>query len=137
MAKTINCAYSTSVTLDLLPATAAIDRLTLWRVLRNLMCNALEAAGPSGHIAVRLRTIEHYAYVEIADDGPGLGAAKSSGNSLGLGIVRDAVAEVGGRIDLGTGDLGGCQVRMLLPGLKHDQQVRQLSGGFHDAGGYL
>ncbi len=112
---TIRSAYATRITLDVVPVHADIDRLALWRVLRNLLCNALSAAGPEGCVAILVRAMGRCAYVEINDDGPGFAMGESRGSRLGLGIVRDIAAEAGARVEIGSGALGGCRVRLLLP----------------------
>jgi signal transduction histidine kinase len=65
----------------------------------------------------------------IEDDGPGLAPDKidaalkrgnrvdetKPGTGLGLAIVQDTVREYGGSLFLGKSNLGGLQVRVVLP----------------------
>ena len=116
MVKTFRVAHSTRITADVVPAVAEVDRLALWRLLRNLMCNALDAAGPLGRVHIRVRPALRHVFVTIEDDGPGFGLTTSSGSSLGLDIVRGVLAAAGGRFSVSSGSLGGCRVRVALPG---------------------
>jgi signal transduction histidine kinase len=102
-------------TVDLAEAWAYVNRLMLWRALRNVVDNAYRAVGPVGEVRVRVGTESGSSVVQIDDDGPGFGAARPSLASLGLGIVHDFVTEFGGSVEMGSGELGGGCVRILLP----------------------
>ncbi|HEX6498157.1 MAG TPA: HAMP domain-containing sensor histidine kinase [Micromonosporaceae bacterium] len=91
------------------------NRLALWRVLRNVLENALRAAGPRGRVQVRAGTADGWAVVQVDDDGPGFGRGPHGLAHLGLRIVRDIVAEYGGGVVTTGSDLGGARVRLLLP----------------------
>jgi signal transduction histidine kinase len=105
-----------TITLEARPVTAAVDRLALWRVLRNLLCNALQAADDDGQVEVRVFDDEagDVVVIEIDDDGPGYEPGPASPGSLGLRIVRDLVRKLGGRLFISSGALGGCGVRLFL-----------------------
>lgn len=105
---------STRISIDALPAMVYANGIELGRAVRNILWNALEAAGPTGHVAVRISTSADTALIEFEDDGPGFGAVASSGRSLGLDIVREAAQLCGGRMEITAGDLGGCAVRLIL-----------------------
>lgn len=105
---------STRISIDALPAMVYANGVELGRAVRNILWNALEAAGPTGHVAVRISTSGATAVIEVEDDGPGFGAVASSGMSLGLHIVRAAAKSCGGRMEISAGDLGGCLVRLIL-----------------------
>jgi signal transduction histidine kinase len=75
----------------------------LARVVRNLLDNALAAAGPAGQIRITLRRDGDHAEFSVTDDGPGipaadreriferfvrLGPTNAPGNGLGLAIAR-------------------------------------------------
>jgi signal transduction histidine kinase len=93
---------------------AQADRLSCWRALRNLIGNAVRAAGPDGHVDVRVLAEDGWAVIQVDDDGPGFGAVAPGLGSLGLGIVQDMVAGCGGELEIRRGELGGCCVRLRL-----------------------
>jgi signal transduction histidine kinase len=111
---TLRLSTLTRISLEASPACAYVDRLALWRALRNLVCNAVHAAGPAGIVAVRIFTTDDLATLEVDDDGPGLDRSRASTTSLGLGIVEDLVTSWGGTVAIDRGRLGGCRVRLQL-----------------------
>ncbi len=92
-----------------------VYRLDLWRGLRNMLDNAVRAAGESGRVEVRVSTDTRWVIVEVEDDGPGFGAGPAGTASLGLSIVRRVAADSGGDLEIRDGAPGGCRVRLLLP----------------------
>jgi len=69
-------AATTSTTLRLAPVRAqriGIDRVSLRRVLRNLLENAIRAAGPDGTVELSAVHTEAALAVSIGDSGPGFG----------------------------------------------------------------
>ena len=89
--------------------------MLLWRVLSNLVDNAVRAAGPQGRVTVAVRQEEN-AVVEVADDGPGFGAAPKGEASLGLDVVISLLEASGGTLEVRGRSAGGTLVRMTLPG---------------------
>lgn len=108
---------STTTAVDLLTSEvwAVADKLAFWRALRNIVGNAIRAAGPAGRIALRVERSGDWAVTQVDDDGPGFGASCSGIASMGLDIVYDSVASCGGQLEIRRGDLGGCCVRLRLP----------------------
>jgi signal transduction histidine kinase len=102
----------TEILLDMQEAWARVDRLDCWRALRNVLGNAVRAAGPHGRVRVRVSTIDGWVVVQVDDDGPGFGAGSPG---LGLGIVQDLVSATGGKLDIHPGAMGGCCVHLRLP----------------------
>ncbi len=94
---------------------ARTDRLAYWRALRNVIGNAVRAAGRHGVVNVRVCAEDGWAVTQIDDDGPGFGAGPPGLGSLGLGIVQDFAANWGGQLEIRRGVLGGCCVRLHLP----------------------
>jgi len=90
------------------------DRLSCWRALRNVLDNAIRAAGPEGHVDVQIHSENGWAVAQIDDDGPGFGSIAPGLGSLGLGIVQDLVAVDGGELEIRRRGLGGCCVRLRL-----------------------
>lgn len=105
---------STRIAVDALPAMVHANAIELGRAVRNILWNAVEAAGPTGHVAIRISTSGTTAILEVEDDGPGFGAVASSSMSLGLDIVRRVAKSSGGQLEISGGDLGGCSVRLIL-----------------------
>lgn len=97
------------------PVNARVNRLALWRVLRNLIDNAIRAAGPDGTVDVRMSDSDGWAVIQIDDDGPGFGNGDSGRARLGLNIVQDFLPSVGGNLEIQRGYLGGCCVRVRIP----------------------
>jgi signal transduction histidine kinase len=94
---------------------ARVNRLAFWRALRNIICNAQEAAGPDGRLAVEVSAADGFVVVDVADDGPGFDPALTTPSSLGLRITAELVDSWGGHLQIGRGSLGGCTVRLVLP----------------------
>jgi signal transduction histidine kinase len=105
---------TTRISVDAVPAMVYANPIELGRALRNVLWNALDAAGPTGHVAMRISTSDTTAIVEVEDDGPGFGAMSVNGTSLGLDIVRQVAQSCGGQLEIGAGKLGGCSVRLAL-----------------------
>jgi signal transduction histidine kinase len=97
------------------PVRAYGDRLAFWRALRNVLQNAVRAAGPAGRVTVRITAEGGWASVQIDDDGPGFGALPADPGALGLGIVRDAAVACDGTLELRRSRLGGGCVRLRVP----------------------
>ena len=97
------------------PAYAAIDGLAVRRILSNLIDNGRRAAGVGGDLLVTVWSTERDVCVEVGDSGPGFGAGPPGSASLGLTIVRALTERHGGRVELGTSELGGARVSVILP----------------------
>ncbi|GAB3147473.1 hypothetical protein GCM10027290_30800 [Micromonospora sonneratiae] len=93
-------------------ARAAIDERSLGLILDNLTANAVEAMAGGGHIRIAWNVDEESAIVEVADDGPGIGAdvvtaldsgarirtTKQGGSGIGLLSVQSLLQRVGGQL---------------------------------------
>lgn len=116
------------VTVDVPAGTVlATDPQALRRIVDNLVDNALRHGGPA--VVLRARASEGGAVVEVDDDGPGMPEADvthlrspfrdrrldGSGHGLGLYIIHELVARLGGTIDVDTHE--GTVVRVHLPAL--------------------
>ena len=91
-------------------------RTVLYRVAREAIANVCKHAGAS-RVAVQLRQADAHAVLSIEDDGCGFDPAVERADHLGLRLVRDLVASVGGHLTvdsvLGEGTL--VTVRLELP----------------------
>ena len=87
-----------------------------FRIAQEAVTNVVKHAGPTARADVRLRYLDDGIEVEVADDGHGARAARDT-NGSGLGHVgmRERVAAVGGRIEIGPRARGGFLVRAWLP----------------------
>lgn len=106
--------------------TVRADRGQLFRVLRNLGENALQAG--AGRVAVAAQPAPGSIEIEMADDGPGLpakavenlfipfkGSARSGGTGLGLAIARELLRGQGGELVLARNGAGGAAFILTLP----------------------
>ena len=107
------------------------DTEQLYRILANLMRNAmqaLEATGKEGVIEVSGGENETEWWIKVGDTGPGLpprardhlftafqGGARKGGSGLGLAIAFELVRGHGGRLDLLRSDEAGTEFMIHLP----------------------
>ncbi len=111
---------------DRAAVTAAPARLTA--VLRNLVRNAVEAAGRNGHVVIRVVRSGRDAVLEVEDDGPGMDPAfvhnelfrpfrstKGGGYGIGAFESRQFARRAGGRLDVRTAPGQGTVMRLVLP----------------------
>lgn len=99
----------------------------LLRCFRNLLLNAMEAAGEEGEVIIRAWMEEGWIKVELRDSGPGLPSenleeiwepefsTKSSGTGLGLPMVRQTIAAHGGTVVGRNNPEGGAVFLVELP----------------------
>ncbi len=109
----------------------AADREQLFRVMLNLIRNAVEALSvhdAGGVIAVSAARADEAVVIEIADDGPGIpeaildklfqpfvSAARVGGTGLGLAIARDLTRGHGGELTLVSTGARGTVFRVVIP----------------------
>ncbi len=101
----------------------------MYRVLENLLQNALEAVREGGQILIASEAIcPGEVVIRVADSGPGIPASirqslfepfvtrdKPGGTGLGLAIVRKIVSEHGGRLWEDPWELKGACFHLVLP----------------------
>lgn len=102
------------------------DADQLSQALRNLVQNAGDAAGETGHIVVRVGEGPTGVWIEVEDDGPGVRPQdrarifepfftnKPGGTGLGLPLVSRIVEEHEGQLELLESETGGARFRMTL-----------------------
>lgn len=108
-------------------AAALVDPDAFEQVVAHLVQNAVEAAGPGGHVLLRLSVDPQYASLEIIDDGPGMDAAfirnelfrplattKKSGSGLGAYQARELVRAMGGHLEVKSAPCAGATFRVSL-----------------------
>jgi signal transduction histidine kinase len=112
------------------PIPARFDAKLLGRAVRNLLENALRAAGSSGgggEVTVRVEREDGHARIAVVDNGPGVRpenlarifdpyfSTHDTGTGLGLPIARRVVEEHGGHIAARNRPEGGLEVAITLP----------------------
>ena len=109
------------------------DRERLRGVLENLVENALKYTPTGGHVSVSARADDGSVVLDVADDGPGIGAehlprlferfyrvdkARSrelGGTGLGLSIVKHLVESLGGVVSVRSEPGRGSQFSVRFP----------------------
>ena len=97
------------------PAYMHITPTLVWRVLWNLLDNAVRAAGPDGHVQVAIGRGSG-TEISVTDDGPGPGRGPAGSAGLGLPAVRQLVAVAGGQLTIGERAGGGTVARAVFGG---------------------
>jgi signal transduction histidine kinase len=112
------------------PGTLEIDADSelLYRVLLNLLRNAVEAVGDGGRVTVGAERRDGHVVIGVIDDGPGIPAqaigrlfqpfasvARPGGTGLGLAISRDLVRAHGGELTLVETGAAGTRFRIDIP----------------------
>jgi PAS domain S-box-containing protein len=110
----------------------------LHQVLLNLIVNAAQAVDEGGTVGVRARPAdaervdEPSVAIEVHDDGPGVApglrerifdpfyTTRPDGTGLGLAVCARIVAEHGGDLRVGAGQLGGASFTVQLPAAEED-----------------
>jgi two-component system, cell cycle sensor histidine kinase and response regulator CckA len=121
------------------------NRGSAWSIVWNLALNAVEALPPGGSVELRLTARDDSAILVVEDDGPGMDprqrerafepyfTTKESGTGLGLPMVRRAVDEVGGSIELHSAEGSGTRFTVALlraAGAARSQPDKHTSGVF-------
>lgn len=120
------------------PAWVLADTTQLRQVLLNLLLNAKDAIGSRGGIEVRVGFENDTVVLEVADDGPGIGAeirdrvfepffsTREGGRGLGLAAVRGIVSSHDGTLELDRSPSGGARFRVRLP--RHERDAGSWPG---------
>jgi PAS domain S-box-containing protein len=123
------------------------DENALYRVIVNLVANALEAMAPGGRLTLRLawadgpRRLGHHRRVQIhiEDTGPGIPTrerdeifnpfytTKEGGTGLGLAIAHKIVEEHGGSIDVTSTPGVGTSFCIMLPVIPDEEPPETLA----------
>ena len=105
------------------------DEVQLQMILTNLLRNAIEAivaaGSPKREISIGLACRESTVELVIGDSGPGwpggtleemlLKTSKRDGSGIGLYVVKTAMENHHGRIEISRSPLGGAEFRMVFP----------------------
>ncbi|NMH99983.1 sensor histidine kinase [Pseudonocardia acidicola] len=105
-----------------------IDETVLWRMVSNLVDNAVRAAGPRGRVEVTA-TGGPDVVIEVADNGPGFGRGRAGTAGLGLDIVAGLVQGCGGSLRMREAQPRGTRAQLLFPGTGIAADGRSPVGG--------
>jgi signal transduction histidine kinase len=126
----ISARLTGQVELDLITdeeATIVADPALLRRATRNLLDNAVRAAGRGGRVRVTVQRQADSTSVIIEDSGPGFGGVPGGRASIGLGVVAEFLGSVHGSFEILRSDLGGARLRVNVPdrvtGLDLDEEA--------------
>jgi signal transduction histidine kinase len=102
-----------------------LDGERMKQVVINLVRNALEAVGPTGHVTVETGLAEGRAFLRVRDDGPGVPpgidvfqlfvTTKPKGTGLGLSIAQQIVSDHGGSVTVDSEPGQGATFTISLP----------------------
>lgn len=92
-----------------LPAEPAL----IWRLVANLVDNAVRAAGAEGRVELELLEGPPVV-VQVRDDGPGFGHGPHGRGGLGLDIVRSLAAALGAELGVRDGEGGGTTMEVVF-----------------------
>jgi signal transduction histidine kinase len=116
--RSVTAGYRGTVRLDTDgPAWVALPPSAVRRVVSNLVCNAMRAAGDEGVVQARITRGDATVTVMVEDDGPGFGRLPVI-HGIGLRSVARLVRRAGGRLEVGRSRLGGALVRVTLPAVR-------------------
>ncbi len=118
-----------------------VDRLGFMSVMQNLLQNAMDAAGPTGQVAVRCISDNRGSVeVEVSDSGPGMSldfirdelfrpfaSTKQDGFGIGMYQVRDLIGRWQGTMTVESEPGAGTRIRIALP-LGEHAGIRDRSG---------
>ncbi len=124
-------ASGVGLVLHLSAAVVKGDPGRLRQVATNLLSNAAKFTPPGGKVEVTVRPQPPYAYLEVADSGPGVPPAERErvferfyrgragqsvgGSGIGLAVVKDLVEAHGGEVSVDRSALGGACFEVRLP----------------------
>jgi K+-sensing histidine kinase KdpD len=132
VAQLAGLAYETAVTVRPgRPATIQISPTVLWRVLANLVDNAVRAAGPDGSVEIRVEQ-ELDTVIEVVDDGPGPERGPHGMRGLGLSVVGQLLDLAGGHLEMARArPAGGTRARLVFGLAREYTMIPACAGPWH------
>jgi CheY-like chemotaxis protein len=115
------------------------ERSSAWSIVWNLATNAVEALPNGGAVLFQLTATGELVHLCISDNGPGMSAdvrarvfepyftTKRSGTGLGLAVVKQAVTDLGGQLELDTQPGRGTRFQIDLPRALSAEKPRRRS----------
>ena len=89
------------------------ERLAVYRLVQEALTNVYRHSGALRAEVALDRDASGAIRVRIEDDGAGL--APDSAAGLGLAGMRERARGLGGQVEIGRGELGGCRVEAVIP----------------------
>lgn len=117
------------------PVFVRADREALFRVLENLLSNALKFSPGGTRVTLEVYREDDSGILRIEDQGPGIPASETGGlfqryarlgpkptggessTGLGLSIVKELAEAMDGSVEYRPGNSGGAEFRLSLPGV--------------------
>jgi signal transduction histidine kinase len=85
-------------------------------VLFRSLDNATKAAGKNGTVHVEVKSLDRFAFIDVADSGPGMQNDKVRPGAHGLALVHRLLEMNSGTLEIGVSEkLGGALFRVRLP----------------------
>jgi signal transduction histidine kinase len=115
------------------------ERSSAWTIVWNLAANAVEALPAGGRVLLQLKAAGDNVRLQVSDDGPGMSpevrahvfepyfSTKPSGAGLGLALVKQAVAALGGHVSLDSEPGRGTHFCVEIPRARPAVQQRRVS----------
>lgn len=111
---------------------AMADEIAVTRIVDNLLVNAVRYSPEATAIDVSVALRDGWAVVVVADEGPGIPASeraavferfyrgnhdavlRTPGSGIGLALVKELAARMGGRVDIDDSERGGARLSVSL-----------------------
>jgi len=83
-------------------------------IISNLLKNAVEATGGTGHVMINISAQPKQVLVTVRDNGDGTCAHKPHASGMGLAICKWLLSRIGGQLQFSSPG-GGCEAMVVLP----------------------
>ncbi|MEZ6184437.1 MAG: hypothetical protein R3F62_05415 [Planctomycetota bacterium] len=110
-------AHGVELALDVDPATHDLEapRAFVADLVRELCANARKHAQGARQVELQVQALGSQVRLRYADDGPGFPPGERAAQGLGLLLLRDGVAALGGRLTHRASPSGGAELEVRLP----------------------
>ena len=90
--------------------------LAAFQILQEGLVNALKHS-EGGRVVVKISDVDNMVHIVVEDDGPGFDpGSEVGGEHVGMKLMRERAARVGGRIELDSHPGSGTRLEAILPG---------------------
>ena len=90
--------------------------LAAFQILQEGLVNALKHS-EGGRVVVKVSDVDNMVHIVVEDDGPGFDPGSAvAGDHVGMRLMRERAARVGGRIELESQPGSGTRLEAILPG---------------------
>lgn len=90
------------------------DRGLLWRMVANLVDNAIRAAGPAGTVEIGIEVDGSDVVIDVLDNGPGFGSGPPGSAGLGLGVVTELADRCAASLRVEPAAVRGTRARLIF-----------------------